>query len=87
MVDYSPKAVGRCRGNNCRAPILWCETESGSLMPVDQAEDDRGNVEIVAVNEYGHPKVVVHHEPPLFHDGTLHMPHWATCVDSEDFRR
>lgn len=86
VAEYSANALGRCRGNNCRQPILWCETVTGSLMPVDVEETDRGNVEIVGVNQYGHPKVVVHHEPPMFHEGSLHMPHHATCADVGDFR-
>ena len=68
-------ATDRCRSASCRAPIVWCRTTAGALMPLDPAPTDDGNVEIID------GLAVVHGQTPMVH-GQLYMPHFATCPDA-----
>jgi len=72
----------RCRG--CGKEILWRETPSGALMPLDP-EQSSGT---------GHGQYILEGETncrpyePLFDPSETprHMNHWATCPKAEEFR-
>lgn len=75
MAD-SPNA--RCR--SCGAPVLWITTEKGKRMPVNAEPADGGNVIIDPTSGIGH---YVPKQP-----GQLaHVSHFATCPESEKWRR
>lgn len=81
--------VQHCRGRTCRAPIIWAVTSpGGKSMPVDAAEDDDGNVELIPNPDPNMaPTAVVHGTPPMVAQGTFHQPHFATCENAEDWKR
>lgn len=64
-----------CR--KCHAPIRWCRTTNGRMMPLDQEPDPTGNV----ICEYQDGtlvgKVLTRGDPRPA--GVAFMPHFATC--------
>lgn len=79
--------VRPCNGPRCGVDVRWVLTEGGKRMPLDLEPDPEGNVYRVLVD--GKPRARVlgggDHRPP---DGTvMFRPHWATCPDSEVFKR
>lgn len=80
--------VEHCR--SCKARIVWAKTSPGAqFMPLDADPNPAGNAEVVNSDEvssaYAVPVVVVHAEPPLFAEGAVHMPHFATCPQGAEW--
>ena len=71
---------GVCR--SCGAAILWVETDSGKLMPVDLTPVEQGNL-FVWQQEDGTWRCSVV-EPSW--GKRRHRPHFATCPDAESWR-
>lgn len=71
--------VVRCEWCTIMAPVVWCRTEKGRMMPIEPEPNPAGNSEI-KFSGSGVPLVVVHGSPPgMFDDWTPYMPHHATC--------
>lgn len=72
--------MGTCR--SCGAPIIWVPTANGKKMPLDAEPNPSGNVII------RDGALMVGASAENVRDGEqLLMPHWATCPESERFRR
>jgi len=72
--------MSTCR--SCGATIVWAITDSGKRMPVDAEPDPAGNLSIWESGEGWRVTVV-----PEEWDGLRYRPHFATCPDSESWRR
>lgn len=69
--------------NGCRAPVVWAVTPAGKSMPVDPDPTDNGNL----VLTLGTPPRVRPPELTDDPDGPRWVSHFATCPQSEDFRK
>ena len=81
--------VARCRGNACRAPILWLPTPTGNRIPLEPQPTTDGNVAIEH-DLLGEPYAQVL-SPDAARRATnagqpLHMPHHAVCPNAEEYR-
>ena len=76
---------------NCRsrhAPIVWIAMEgSGKANPIDPEPVENGNIELFT-GEDGRPmgRVVTDASDRLF-TPPLHLSHWATCPDADEWRK
>lgn len=77
--------MASCR--SCLRPIFWAVTKNQKLIPIDAHGASDGNVEIRPTHGDGPPLAIVHKEPPMIYEGTLHHTHFTTCTNPEEFRR
>lgn len=80
--------TARC--SSCGAPITWAVTTTGKRMPVDAEPAPNGNVELTpllsAFNREP-TEATVHAQRPLGHEGPLHLSHFVTCPQADEWRR
>lgn len=73
---------GNCR--SCKAPILWCRTTLGNLMPVDAEPVADGNIVLKDGTAHTLSKADLF-EPMV--DGPRYRSHYATCPDAQKYRK
>lgn len=73
----------RCK--RCPARIIWARTVNDKPIPVDEAEDSKGNIVLVQVGD-GVRSYVVRSDAD-FPGEPRHMPHHATCPAAASFRK
>lgn len=71
--------MSRC--SSCSAEIVWAQTVTGKLMPVDAEPSPRGNVVLA---QEGEKLVAFVSAAPV--DGG-HLSHFSTCVNADQHRR
>lgn len=70
----------------CRAPIVWCETETGARMPLDAEPSPDGNT-VVLGEVNGTPRVRVLSQIELLVDERARFKsHFATCPQAASHR-
>lgn len=77
-----------CR--SCGAAVIWCQTESGKMTPIDAVASEGGNVVIrPAFDASEAPIAHVLTAPELARPAleARHMPHFATCPNAAKHRR
>lgn len=77
----SASANSRDTCRSCGAKVIWATTDSDKRMPVDAEPDSAGTLR-VSRDAYG--QAHVKHDPYAF---VRHRPHFATCPDSESWRK
>lgn len=78
--------VAVCR--SCKRAIYWAFTDKGRRMPLDVAEVTFTTPKVweLSVDDDGTPRAR-EFSPLLPAEGcTLHVPHWATCPDADEWR-
>lgn len=81
--------VKRCR--SCGAPVIWTVTHKGKWMPVDAAPVEGGNIRLRS--EADGDRVIAEYpgreHPGLFDDAdrARYVSHFATCPESDDWRK
>ena len=79
-------ASRRCRGETCRAEIIFLPTSAGKTIPIDPTPTPDGNIRI-ATDLLGEPVAhVLGRTVARSATEPLYVPHWATCPDVEEFR-
>lgn len=82
--------ISHCVGPNCGAEILWTETLQQKRLPVDSEPTEDGTI---ALEDRGLGRVIGHVfsgrnlASMRFRGASLYKVHWATCPDSDMFRR
>jgi hypothetical protein len=78
--------VTRCK--SCGAPIVWAvSVNTGKALPLDPEAGTEGNVRLEWTRD-GTPYVtVLTDKQRAGHRGALYRSHWATCPDSQSWRR
>jgi hypothetical protein len=76
--------MSTCR--SCPAEIIWAITPKNRMMPVDAEPNPDGNVEIT-YDGLGRAHALVHGQPPMTTEGVMHMPHFATCPNVDEWRK
>jgi hypothetical protein len=98
VVEIRPLGrLSRCRSEACQAPIVWCWTEKGKRMAVDAVPVESGGNVIKVGHREGAPVIRVLSQGELstmlaeeFNGARRtprYMTHFATCAESERFRR
>lgn len=76
---------------SCRAPIEWTITPKGARSPVDKMARPAGNVLLLRPHGLGEVLAVVLSSDALNlarqRRLPLHLNHWATCPDKEEWRQ
>ena len=78
-----------CR--SCGAPIIWARTLNGKAMPLDAEPSSAGNITLHDTGDPQAPQARVLAGADLFDarsaETTLYLSHYASCPDSEKWRR
>ena len=81
--------IARCRGNSCRAHIIWLPTPGGTRIPLDADPDEAGNV-LIGRDLLGGLCAVVLSDGDAARardaNDELWMPHHASCPNAEEYR-
>lgn len=73
----------RCRSHRCQAPIRWVRSAANDKpLPLDAEPTEAGNV-IISLDLFGAEIGTVEPGAPM----PRYMPHFATCVDADRFRK
>ena len=70
---------GTCK--SCGARVIWCHTESGKRMPLDEEPSERGNMLL------GKDGVARHIGDPAMFAGQKRLSHFATCASAAQHRK
>jgi len=76
--------MSTCR--SCPAEVIWAITTKDRMMPVDVEPNPDGNVEIT-YDGLGRAHAVVHGQTPMTMDGVMHMSHFVTCPNADEWRK
>jgi hypothetical protein len=80
--------VSNCRG--CGAPMIWTITRKGKKMPLDPEPVSRAMAGEKALLFEIHEPLPTGDRTPraiLTHAVEGHLSHWATCIESDQFKR
>lgn len=81
--NVGPEAAD-CR--SCGQPIIWTVTIRGKRMPVDAEPDVQGNI-MLEQSTAGAPPTAVYSKASLLSVDERHTSHFATCPQSDEWRR
>lgn len=73
-----------CR--SCGKQILFAVTSNGRNMPVDANLDPNGNVELTAVGDKYHARIIADPKAYKGNRQALHMSHFVTCPFADKHR-
>lgn len=82
--DYEHSRGDECSNKKCRAPIFWLNHErTGKPAPIDREPVKGGNITIDP--KEGTYRIVPKAERELSPNRKLHMNHFVTCPEREQF--
>lgn len=79
--------ISTCNGRDCDAAIIFAPTAGGKVMPLDAEPNPDGNVECAVKGDQVSVIAVHPAGQDFLSTGTRYMPHWATCVNTKDFKK
>ena len=77
--------MSTCR--SCGAEILWCYTPTGRRMPLDAAPATLDTPGVWLLEPDGRAYALSEKNDRTILGGNLHVPHFATCPDADQFRK
>ncbi len=69
-----------CR--SCGAPVLWCRTEAGKMMPVDAEPVENGNLEVIRAGD----RLIARVRGEDLLGSHRYLSHFVTCPQSREWR-